>query len=325
MRVMVTGGAGYIGSVTATFLQRQGHEPIIVDNLSAGHAEAARGIDLVRADLLEVQACREVFLRYRFDAILHFAASSLVEESVRDPRKYYFNNLVGGLNLVSLALERGVKRFIFSSTAAVYGEPEEVFIQENHRTNPINSYGRTKLDFENLLESFRAAYGLGYVCLRYFNAAGAASGKGEDHRPETHLIPIVLEVALGKRPHLEVYGGDYPTPDGTCIRDYIHVEDLAKAHVLALASLEEGKGSTYNLGNGKGFSVLEVISVAKKVTGSDFEVRMGPRRGGDPARLVASSARISRELGWRPVKPSLEEMILSQWNWMKEHPDGYKE
>jgi len=325
VRVLVTGGAGYIGSITACLLQSQGHEPIILDNLSNGHRDACRGMPFARADILDASGLASVFQKYHPEAVLHFAASTVVEESVRNPKKYYLNNLVGSISLLSTALAHGVKKFIFSSSAAVYGNPRTEVIEEQHPTEPMHPYGQTKLDFERTLAFFQQAYGIGYVSLRYFNAAGAAFGRGEDHRPETHLIPTAVQVATGMKPYFEIYGEDYPTPDGTCIRDYINVWDLARGHLLALVSLDEGEGRIYNLGSGRGFSVREVITKVKEVTGKDFEVRVGPRREGDPPRLVASFEKSRRELAWRPRKSSLEEIIRSDWLWRKEHPHGYRE
>jgi len=316
MRILVTGGAGYIGSVCSAMLAERGFDVTILDDLSKGHRKAARDLDLAVCSLLDEKALSNVFGKRGFDAVIHFAGRSVVGESVADPQEYYRINVVGGLNLLSAMRRAGVKRIIFSSTAAVYGSPQTDIITEEHVTSPINPYGRTKLDFEGILEYCRSAYGFGYVSLRYFNAAGAALGRGEDHNPETHLIPLALEAALGKRDYIEIFGDDYPTPDGTCIRDYIHVADLCEAHILALKGLQEQKGSIYNLGNAKGFSVREVIETARKVTAADIQARPAPRRPGDPAVLGASSDRIKSEL-------DLDEIIASAWQWHKKHPDGY--
>ncbi len=325
MRVLLTGGAGYIGSVTASLLQTQGYETIILDNLSSGYRDACQGMRFVRADILDGSSLAAIFKKYRPEAVLHFAACTIVEDSIRNPKKYYFNNLVGSIYLLSTAVSEGVKKFIFSSSAAVYGEPKTEVIEENHPTCPMHPYGQTKLDFERVLAFFQQAYGAGYASLRYFNAAGAALGRGEDHRPETHIIPIAVQTALGMRPFFEIYGEDYPTPDGTCIRDYINVWDLAQGHLLALSSLNAGEGRIYNLGTGRGFSVREVVAKVKEITRKDFEVRIGRRREGDPARLVASFEKSRRELGWHPKKSSLDEIVRSDWLWRKEHPRGYKE
>ena len=323
MRILVTGGAGYIGSVCSAMLAERGFDVTILDDLSKGHRMAAGDLDLMVCNLLDEKALSDAFGKGGFDAVIHFAGRSVVGESVADPEQYYRINVVGGLNLLSAMRSAGVKKIIFSSTAAVYGSPQTGVITEEHSTNPINPYGRTKLDFEGILECYRSAYGFGYVSLRYFNAAGAALGRGEDHNPETHLIPLALEAALGKRDYIEVFGDDYPTPDGTCIRDYIHVADLCEAHILALEDLEEQKGSIYNLGNGKGFSVREVIETASKVADVDIPAKPGVRRPGDPAVLVASSDKIKKELGWKPRHPNLEEIIASAWQWHKENPEGY--
>lgn len=335
MRILVTGGAGYIGSHTVAELVAQRDEVITVDNLNKGHREAVLGGEFYKIDLLAEDGLEQVFSKHKIDAVMHFAADCLVPESVQDPQGYYRTNVVGGLNLLKTMLKYRINKIVFSSTAAVYGEPQRTPIKEDDPTRPTNPYGETKLAFEQVLKWYDSAYGLKYVSLRYFNAAGAhPSGKiGEDHQPETHLIPVVLQTALGKREQVEIFGTDYPTPDGTCIRDYIHITDLAQAHLLALewlapnrsgSRLAQGRESRiYNLGNGKGFSVKEVIEVARKVTGKKIKVKQGPRRVGDPDRLVASSQRISRELNWRPKYPGLEKIISSAWKWHLSHPDGF--
>jgi len=318
MRVLVTGGAGYIGSVTAKALAGEGHEVVVFDNLVYGHRDFVKWGEFVEGDLLDRGAITEVLKRYRPGAVMHFAAYALVGESVRDPGKYYRNNVTGGLNLLLAMRETGVERMVFSSTCAVYGIPERLPITEDTPTRPINPYGRTKLAFEGMLEDFFTAYGTRSVSLRYFNAAGAdPDGEtGEDHDPETHLIPLVLDAAAGRRPSVTINGTDYDTPDGTCIRDYIHVADLARAHVLALEYLEGGgRPLVLNLGTSKGFSVREVIKTARKVTGRDFHVVEGPRRPGDPPRLVASCEKAERVLGWRPRLGSLETIIEDAWRW----------
>jgi UDP-glucose 4-epimerase len=324
MRVLVTGGAGYIGSVVTEQLVSDGHQVVVYDNLSKGHAEAiVDGADFVEGDLLAGDKLNETLFENKIEAVIHMAASSLVGESVEEPAKYYKNNMVAGLVLLDAMRACGVKKIVFSSTAAVYGEPEKQPIVESDLTNPTNPYGESKLAFERAMHWYEGAYGLKYASLRYFNAAGATEHCGEDHDPETHLIPITLQTAVGKRTHVEVYGEDYPTPDGTCIRDYIHVVDLARAHILALDLLEE-RSAIYNLGcGGDGYSVKDVIETARRVTGKDIPVRVGPRRPGDPAVLIASSDRIKDELGWQPQFQDLGVIIESAWRWMLAHADGY--
>lgn len=297
MQILVCGGAGYIGSHAVRELYRAGYEVLVLDNLVKGHREAIGDIPLVEVDINDKPSLEQVFQKQKIDAVMHFAAYSLVGESVVEPAKYYHNNVLGTLNLMEVMLSYGVKRIIFSSTAAVYGEPVELPITEEHPTRPTNPYGATKLAVEGMLHWFGQAYGLNYVSLRYFNAAGAdvAGDIGEDHQPETHLIPLVLQTALGVRPEIKIFGTDYPTPDGTCIRDYIHVTDLANAHLLALEKIiNEGGSAIYNLGNGSGFSVREVIQVAQEVTGKLIKVMEAERRPGDPAVLVASSEKLKK-------------------------------
>ncbi len=324
MRVLVTGGAGYIGSVVSEQLVNDGHEVVIYDNLSKGHRGAVvEGARFVQGDLLEADQLRQTLNDNRIEAVIHMAASSLVGESVQEPSKYYHNNVVAGLVLLNAMRECQIKRIVFSSTAATYGEPEEQPIRETTPTNPTNTYGETKLAFEKAMHWFERAHGLRYASLRYFNAAGATEKCGEDHDPETHLIPITLQAAVGKRAHVEIYGDDYPTEDGTCIRDYIHVVDLARAHILALDVLSE-RSAIYNLGcGGDGYSVREVIETARRVTGKEIPVRLGPRRPGDPAVLIASSDQIRSELGWQPQFQDLGLIVESAWTWMRAHPDGY--
>jgi UDP-glucose 4-epimerase len=324
MRVLVTGGAGYIGSVVSEQLVSDGHEVVIYDNLSKGHRGAVvEGARFVQGDLLEADQLRQTLNDNRIEAVIHMAASSLVGESVQEPSKYYHNNVVAGLVLLDAMRECGIKRIVFSSTAATYGEPEEQPIRETTSTNPTNTYGETKLAFEKAMHWYERAHGLRYASLRYFNAVGATERCGEDHDPETHLIPITLQAAAGKRAHVEIYGDDYPTADGTCIRDYIHVVDLARAHILALDVLSE-RSAIYNLGcGGDGYSVRDVIETARRVTGKEIPVRMGPRRPGDPAVLIASSDKIKRELGWQPQFQDLGLIVESAWKWMLAHPDGY--
>jgi UDP-glucose 4-epimerase len=324
MRVLVTGGAGYIGSVVTEQLIGDGHEVVVYDNLSKGHRSAVvAGAEFVPASLSDAETLNQTLAGRKIEAVIHMAASSLVGESVENPSKYYVNNVVAGLVLLETMLRCDVKRLVFSSTAAVYGEPEAQPIEESTLTNPTNPYGETKLAFEHALKWFDRAHGLRYASLRYFNAAGATENCGEDHDPETHIIPITLQAAAGKRSHVEIYGEDYPTPDGTCIRDYIHVIDLARAHIQALEALSDGS-RIYNLGcGGAGYSVRDVIETAQRVTGKAVPTRFGPRRPGDPAILIASSDKIKRELGWRPQYQDLGLIIESAWRWMQTHPDGY--
>lgn len=326
LKVLVAGGAGYIGSQVALDLARQGHEPVILDNLYKGHREAARWGKFVEGDIGQFDLVTDLIAKEKIEAVIHLAAHSLVGESVHNPAKYFRNNIGNGQVLLDAMVAGGVKYIVFSSTAAVYGEPETVPIPEDHPKRPTNPYGFSKLTFEGILRFYEEAYGLRYISLRYFNAAGADPEEeiGEDHDPETHLIPLVLKTALGIRDHIEVYGTDYPTPDGTCIRDYIHVADLSQAHLLALKALADGKESTiYNLGNGQGYSNKEVIETARRVTGKEIKVIDGPRRAGDPAVLVASSEKIQAELGWKPKYPDLDQIIASAWHWHHNHPHGY--
>jgi UDP-glucose 4-epimerase len=324
MNIFVTGGAGYIGSHTVRLLAEAGHRVRVYDNLSEGHAAAVPAGSLFEGDLADEKRLVEGLLD-GFDCVMHFAAHCSVGESMEKPEKYYGNNVVGSLRLLLAMRKTGVKRIVFSSTAATYGNPVKTPIPEDHPTEPINAYGQTKLDFEHALKYYAGAYGIGYAALRYFNAAGAAPDAkiGEDHDPETHLVPIVLEVALGRRDAVAIFGTDYPTPDGTCIRDYIHVYDLAQAHILAMEAIEPGKGRVYNLGNGAGYSVREVIETARRVTGHRLPVKEGPRRAGDPPTLVASSEKIMRELGWKPRFPDLQAIVETAWRWHQSHPNGY--
>lgn len=326
MRVLVTGGAGYIGSHAVKALVAAGHDPVVYDDLSTGHREAVRSVPLIEGDVRDFERLAGAMARWEVEAVMHFAAKSLVGESMSDPAKYYDNNVGGGLSLLAACRECGVGRIIFSSTAAVYGEPAQTPITEAHPLEPTSVYGRTKLAFERMLADYSSAYSLEYAALRYFNAAGAdPDGElGEDHDPETHLIPLVLDAALGKREAITIFGADYPTQDGTCIRDYVHVTDLAHAHVLALERLASGGGSgVFNLGNGQGFSVRQVIETAERVVGRPIPVREGARRPGDPAVLVASSERAKEELGWKPAYESLEAIIETAWAWRRAHPEGF--
>ncbi|WP_406944998.1 UDP-glucose 4-epimerase GalE [Halobacillus sp. SY10] len=329
MTVLLCGGAGYIGSHAVAQLLDQGENVIVVDNLQTGHHPAVLdGAKFYDGDLRNETFLNTVFNENDIDSVLHFAADSLVGESVEKPLQYYDNNVGGATSLLKAMAAHDVKRIVFSSTAAVYGEPEQVPIQENDPTQPTNPYGETKLAIEKMLKWAEQAYGIQYTVLRYFNVAGAdVKGRiGEDHRPETHLIPIVLQVALGKREKIMIFGDDYPTADGTCIRDYIHVEDLVAAHLQAIDRLKKGGASTiYNLGNGQGFSVKEIIEAVRKVTGHPVPAEVAPKRAGDPAQLVASSEKARKELGWEPQYPGVETMIESAWKWFQEHPHGYED
>ena len=326
MPILVVGGAGYIGSHAVRHLAQAGHEVWVYDNLSQGHAEAVAGDRLIRGDLCDRGALESTLRSHSIDAVMHFAAFASVPESVSDPSKYYQNNVVGALMLLDAMRSTGVGRIVFSSTAAVYGVPEVVPITEDSPTRPINPYGFTKLAMEHALADYARAYGLGFAVLRYFNACGASADAtiGEDHHPETHLIPIVLQVALGQRESLSIFGTDYPTPDGTCIRDYIHVEDLADAHLRALDRIEPGKGLNYNVGTGVGMSVRQVVDAARRVTGRAIATVEHPRRAGDPPVLVASSEAIKRDLEWIPRFTSIESIVESAWKWHLAHPNGYR-
>ena len=323
MKLCVTGGAGYVGSVVAQRLLADGHEVVVVDNLSTGHRDAVpAGCRFVEGDVRDGTTLAGA-IDASTDAVLHFAASSVVGESVQRPLEYFDNNVGGSLQVLRAMERAGVRRFVFSSTAAVYGTPAALPIEETAACQPENPYGRSKLMVERVLEASRAARGLDYVALRYFNAGGASGALGEDHRPESHLIPIVLDAALGGRDGVTVYGGDYPTRDGTCLRDYVHVVDLADAHVRALDAMARGFGGALNLGSESGFTVLDVIRETERVTGRPVRREMGPRRPGDPAALVASS-RLAREvLGWTPRSSALESIIASALEWRRAHPHGY--
>jgi UDP-glucose 4-epimerase len=324
VKILVTGGAGYIGSVVAEELLKDGYEVVVYDNLAKGHREAVSpNAVLVQAELMDGTTLRETLSKHTIKAVVHMAADSLVGESYQNPAKYYRNNMVAGLELLDAMRDMGVKSLVFSSTAAVYGEPEKQPIEEDAPVNPTNPYGASKLAFEQAMRWYDEAYGLRYASLRYFNAAGASVRCGEWHDPETHLIPIALQVAAGGRAAVEIYGEDYPTRDGTCVRDYIHVIDLARAHVLALKVLDQGS-RIYNLGcGGNGYTVREVIDVTREVTGKEVPVRIGPRRAGDPAVLIASSEKLKRELGWTPEFQDLRVIIESAWRWLLVHPKGY--
>lgn len=328
MAILVTGGAGYIGSHTVAELLDQGKEVVVIDNLQSGHRDALLGGRLYEGDLRDKALLAKLFSENDIEAVIHFAANSLVGESMQKPVKYYDNNVYGTLCLLEAMDEANVRKIVFSSTAATYGEPDKVPIEESDPTNPTNVYGETKLTMERMMSWFDKVLGIKYVALRYFNAAGAhPSGKiGEDHSPETHLIPLIIQAAQGKRSAISVFGDDYPTADGTCVRDYIHVSDLADAHVLAVQHLlAGGESDVFNLGNGQGFSVKEVIAKVQEVTGRSFPVEISPRRAGDPAVLIASSEKARKVLGWNPSRNQLDDIIASAWGWHEQHPDGYND
>lgn len=328
MSVLILGGAGYIGSHTALELIKAGEKVVIADNLQSGHIESVHP-DAVfyKGDIKDSAFLNKIFQANEIEAVIHFAASSLVAESMTKPLDYYENNLYGTLTVLKSMLENNIDKIVFSSTAAVYGEPENIPIEETDRARPANTYGETKLAMEKMFEWTSKAHNLKYVSLRYFNACGAdKSGKiGEDHSPESHLIPLILQTANGKREHISIFGDDYDTFDGTCVRDYIHVSDLASAHILAFRYLQnDGKNDIFNLGNGIGFSVKEVIETARKVTNKKIPAVISKRRNGDPAKLVASSKKARDVLGWKPLHSDLENIISTAWNWHSKHPDGYK-
>ncbi len=324
MGLLITGGAGYIGSIVAEQLLKKGHEVIIIDNFQEGN----RGAVLPEATLYEGDfgnktLLTNIFEENKIDAVLHFAAETTIEFSMTDPGLYFHNNVVNGITLLEVMRKFGCNRFIFSSTAAVFGEPLYVPIDEAHPQLPINAYGESKLMFEHVLDWYHRAYGLKFNAFRYFNAAGASEKLGEAHRHESHLIPVIIQVLLGQRDHLTIFGSDYPTQDGTCIRDYIHVLDLAEAHILALENLDERPAAKYNLGNGAGFSNLELVHMVEQVSGKKVSYSFGPRRMGDPAVLISSSELAKKELGWQPKYDSLEQIVESAWRWHRDHPKGY--
>lgn len=324
LKILVTGGAGYIGGAAGRVLLDLGHEVTALDNLCRGHNRAVpAGARFVAGDVGDRDLLDRVFRETKFDAVMHFAALAEVGESMRVPELYFRNNTAGTLNLLETCIRHKVLRLVFSSTAAVFGQPQTPLIDESAPKNPVNPYGESKLQTERMLEWFQRVHGLRYAVLRYFNAAGAWREQGEHHDPESHLIPLVLQVALGKRESVSIYGTDYPTPDGTCVRDYVHIYDLAMAHVLAMQALESREAMAYNLGNAKGFSVREVIETARRVTGHAIRATDTPRRPGDPAVLVASSAKIQQELRWTPKFAGLESIIQSAWEWHLAHPNGY--
>jgi UDP-glucose 4-epimerase len=324
MNVLVTGGAGYIGSVVTEELIKDGQEVVVYDSLYKGHRGAVvSGAKFIHADLIEQEKLCAALRDNKIEALIHLAADSLVGESVQNPAKYYHNNVTVGLALLEAMRQCDVHKIVFSSTAATYGEPVKQPVEERDPTAPTNPYGETKLTFERALRWYENAYAMRYASLRYFNAAGATAHCGEQHNPESHLIPLILQVAMGQRPHIEIYGDDYPTRDGSCVRDYIHVVDLARAHILALGILDE-RSNIYNLGcGGEGYTVKEVIEVARQVTGREIAVQVGARRAGDPAVLIASADKIKRELGWSPQHQSLQAIVESAWAWLQTHPHGY--
>ena len=321
MKILVVGGAGYIGSICTELLLDEGHTVSVFDNLSEGHRRAVDGrANLFEGDLDDLNSITSALTASQPEAVMHFAASALVGESMENPSKYFRNNIGNGLNLLDAMLAAGVKRLVFSSTCAIFGPPERLPIDETLPQRPINPYGESKLAFEKILRWYGEIHGLDFVCLRYFNAAGASKNFGEEHRIETHLIPNVLKVALGQKPHVEIYGTDYDTPDGTCIRDYIHILDLSRAHILALTS---PGAAFYNLGTGGGTSVREVIESCRKLNGREIPVVEKPRRPGDPPRLIAASEKAQRELGWRPQFQNIDAIIESAWQWHQKFPNGY--
>jgi len=321
MNVFVTGGAGYIGSICTEELLNAGHTVTVFDNLTEGHRSAVDPrAKFIEGCLRDSKLAKQSLVDSKADAIMHFAASALVGESMTDPKKYFHNNLVNALKLADAAVECGVKKFVFSSTCATYGPPDRVPMTEDLPQRPINPYGEAKLMFEKVLIWYREIYKLDFIAFRYFNAAGASEKFGEHHRIETHLIPNVLMVALGQKSHVEIYGTDYPTPDGTCIRDYIHIKDLAQAHILGL---QPGKSGFFNLGNGDGYSVKQVIEMCEKITGKKIPAIEKPRRAGDPPRLVAAANKAFNELGWKPQYPKIEDIVATAWAWHKKNPTGY--
>jgi UDP-glucose 4-epimerase len=325
-KVLVTGGAGYIGSVVTAALVSRGYEVIVLDNLSHGTRNAIpAGAQVIIGNVADAALTGRIFQENKIDAVMHFAAFIEAGESMQVPERYFRNNTANALALLEAVLSHKVQRFVFSSTAALFGDPEYTPIDEDHPLHPTNAYGESKLLVEKMLAWFHQIHGLRYASLRYFNAAGATGELGEDHHPESHLIPLALQAALGQREQLAIYGTDYPTPDGTCVRDYIHVADLASAHILVLEALKERDKLIYNLGNGKGFSVREVIETARRVTGHAIPAKPAARRSGDSAVLVASSAKIQRELNWQPRFPDLEAIVRSAWEWRRQHSKGYDE
>jgi UDP-glucose 4-epimerase len=325
LNILVTGAAGYIGSIVSEVLLTRGHTVLALDNLQEGHRAAVPpSAKFVHVDLGVRAQLEEVFVQNKIDAVMHFAGEALVAKSVREPSTFYTANVSSGVNLLDAMTRHGVKKLIFSSTAATYGEPEIVPIPEDHRKSPINPYGKSKLVFEWILADYRAYTGLHYAVLRYFNAAGASQERGEAHRVETHLIPCIFEAATGASPRANVFGTDYPTPDGTCVRDYVHVLDIADSHVRALEEIERVSGEAFNVGNGRGYSIFEVIDAIERITGKKISRNLAPRRPGDPAVLVASKEKLKNMLGWETKHSSLDEIVSSAWAWKQAHPHGYE-
>jgi len=327
MKILVCGGAGYIGSNMTAMLAKEGHEPIVYDNLSKGHAAAVKDFRLVRGDLADFEKLVATLKEYKIETVMHFAAFIEVGESMQMPLRYYRNNLANALTMLEAMEKVGVEKFVFSSTAAVYGMPEKAPIVEDSPKAPINPYGDSKWDIERVCQFQSGTGRLRYAALRYFNACGAGNNgtRGEDHSPESHLIPLIIQAAMGKRESVKIYGTDYPTPDGTCIRDYIHIEDLCSAHLLAIKKLSSERELVYNLGNGAGFSVREVIETVKKVSGKNFKVIEAERRAGDPPVLTGDASKAIRELGWKSKFSTLETIVETAWKWHSEHPNGYEE
>jgi UDP-glucose-4-epimerase GalE len=324
LNILITGAAGYIGSIVSEVLLSRGLNVVALDSLIEGHRAAVPPAAVFcNVDLAVRPQIEEVFAKNKIDAVMHFAAEALVAKSMREPSTFYAANVACGINLLDAVTRHGVKKFIFSSTAATYGEPEIVPIPEDHRKAPINPYGKSKLLFEQVLADYRGYTGLNYATLRYFNAAGASAERGEAHRTETHLIPRVLDAASGALPAVDVFGTDYPTPDGTCVRDYIHIFDIADSHLRALENIERVSGEAFNVGNSRGYSILEVIDAAERITGNKIPRKLGPRRAGDPAVLVASKDKLKNILGWETQHSSLEEIVGSAWAWKQKHPHGY--
>ena len=326
MTILVTGGAGYIGSATVELLQAKGENVVVLDNLVYGHrASLAKNTPFYQGDIGDANLVRQIVDEHRVESCVHFAAYTYVGESVAEPKKYFGNNSVQSIKLLDALVGANIKKFVFSSTCATYGEPRRIPIDETHPQNPTSPYGWSKFMTERVLESYDTAFGLKSVALRYFNASGATLKCGECHDPETHLIPNVLNAADGTLPFVSIFGGDYPTPDGTCVRDYIHIADLGEAHIRALDYLKTGGASTQiNLGNGLGFSVLEVVEAARRVTGKNIEVKIEPQRAGDPSRLIADARKAAEILGWKPAYADLDEIIKTAWDWKQAHPGGYE-
>jgi UDP-glucose 4-epimerase len=325
MRVLLTGGAGFVGSVCAECLLADGHQVTVIDNLKTGHREAVPGgAVFCEADFADAKVADDILRRFQPETVMHFAAETLIENSMTQPRLYFENNVRKALQFLDLLLDSGIKSFIFSSTAAVYGSPVTTPITEEHPTKPINAYGESKLMFETILDWYRRAYAFKYIALRYFNACGATVLCGEHHEPETHLIPRILESVRRAASELVIYGDDYSTPDGTCVRDYVHVKDIAQAHILAMKALRNGGNGVYNIGTGVGYSVREVVSAVEQATGQKLKFRVGPRRDGDPAVLVASNVKLTKELNWKPQYSDLSDIVKTAWEWSQAHPDGYR-